>query len=258
MRSLVLICLLGVSCTGFSQVRLSRLELKRGEKYQIVNNDILVVDTLIMRDSSSILLNVGKAENFIHAKRLIAGDHCSIVAKVASGKTGKTGEAGANQQAPCRNGANGKKAFDGEPGKDGINLSMYLDYLTITGTLTINLNGGDGGDGGKGGRGGDGGSGTRVCPAGNGGDGGDGANGGAGGRGGSFTITCKACPDIHLMMGNKLVVKNYGGFGGLGGDGGYGGQAGLGPKVDGKNGLRGKEGQRASDGKVGAVTITQN
>ncbi len=121
--------------------------------------------------------------------------------------------------------------------------------LKINGSLTINLNGGDGGKGGGGGRGGDGGSGTRVCSAGDGGGGGDGANGGDGGNGGAFSINCKQCPNFHLMLGEKLIIKNYGGVGGIGGDAGAGGLAGLGPVKDGKNGSRGIEGSHAAEGK---------
>jgi len=85
--------------------------------------------------------------------------------------------------------------------------------MRINGSLIIDLNGGDGGNGGEGSRGGDGGAGTRVCPAGDGGGGGNGADGGNGGNGGAFSISCKQCPDLHLLMGEKLIIKNYGGFG---------------------------------------------
>lgn len=241
-----------------AQIRLNKLIIEAKEKYQILGSDIIVVDTLVMQDSSSIILNSSKLDNFIHAKIASFGKGCAIYGHGINGVAGKQGENGVTQSAPCRNGTLGKNAFSGERGRDATNLSLYLNVMKINGSLLVNLNGGDGGKGGSGGRGGDGGSGTRVCAAGDGGSGGNGADGGDGGNGGAFSISCKQCPDLHLIMGEKLIVKNYGGFGGVGGDGGVGGQAGLGPLRDGKNGLRGTEGKHAAQGKIGLLTITGN
>lgn len=252
--SLTLLLLLFVSA-GWSQIRLNKLVLDAKEKYQILGTDIMVVDTLVMNDSSSIILNPSKADNFIHAKIASIGKGCMIFGHGINGPSGRQGENGLTQSAPCRNGSSGKDAVAGERGKDAINLSFYSSVMKINGSLMIDLNGGDGGNGGIGGRGGNGGSGTRVCPAGDGGGGGNGADGGDGGNGGAFSISCKQCPDLHLLMGEKLIIKNYGGFGGVGGDGGQGGQAGLGPVKDGKNGQRGTEGRHATQGKAGLVTL---
>lgn len=240
---------------GWAQIRLSKLVIEAKEKYQILSSDIIVVDTLVMNDSSSIILNPSKQDNFIHAKISSFGKGCMIFGHGMKGTSGKPGENGITQSAPCRNGSLGKDASMGERGQDAVNLSLYLSVMKINGSLIIDLNGGDGGNGGAGGRGGDGGSGTRVCPAGDGGGGGNGGDGGDGGNGGALSISCKQCPDLHLLMGEKLIVKNYGGFGGVGGDGGNGGQAGLGPVRDGKNGLRGTEGRHALQGKAGLVTL---
>ena len=251
---LFLLCLL-TAVASTAQIRLNRLTLVAKEQYAMFGSDIMVIDTLVMNDSSSILLNLDKRENFIHAKAIYAGKGCKIIGRGKAGVAGKVGPAGMTQSAPCRNGLPGKDAQPGQRGSDAVSLSLYASDLVIRGSLIVDLNGGDGGRGGKGGRGGDGGSGTRVCPAGNGGDGGNGASGGDGGQGGNFNISCKYCKDLHLIVGEKLIVKNYGGFGGVGGDGGYGGQAGLGPVQDGKNGTRGKEGARANRGKTGNVNI---
>jgi len=221
----------------------------------MLGTDIIVVDTLVMNDSSSIILNSSKQDNFIHVKIASFGKGCMIFGHGLNGAPGKQGENGLTQSSPCRNGSSGKDALPGERGKDAINLSLYLNVMKINGSLIINLNGGDGGNGGGGGHGGGGGSGTRVCPAGDGGGGGNGADGGDGGNGGAFSISCKQCQDLHLLVGDKLIIKNYGGFGGVGGDGGQGGQAGLGPVRDGKNGLRGTEGKHASQGKAGLITL---
>jgi hypothetical protein len=255
--SIVLSWLLFVSI-GSAQIRLNKLIIEAREKYQILGTDIIVVDTLVMRDSSSIILNPSKQDNFIHAKLASFGKGCAIYGYGIKGTSGKTGENGVAQSAPCRNGAPGKNGSSGERGRDAINLSMYLTDMKVSGSLIVNLNGGDGGLGGKGGRGGDGGSGTRVCPAGDGGSGGNGAVGGDGGNGGAISINCKQCFDLHLILGDRLIIKNYGGFGGVGGDSGPGGQAGLGPKKDGKNGLRGAEGKPALQGKAGLVTLYGN
>jgi len=249
-------CLFVSTCSA--QIRLSKLVIEAKEKYQILGSDIIVVDTLVMNDSSSIILNSSKVDNFIHAKIASFGYGCSIYGHGINGASGKQGENGATQSAPCRSGAPGKNAFTGERGKDAINLSLYLTTMKIKGSLIVNLNGGDGGKGGGGGRGGDGGSGTRVCQAGDGGNGGNGADGGDGGNAGAFSINCKQCPNLHLIMGEKLLLKNYGGFGGVGGDGGAGGQAGLGPLRDGKNGQRGTDGNHAAQGKAGLLTLNGN
>jgi len=241
-----------------AQIRLNKLVIEAKEKYQILGTDIIVVDTLVMYDSSSIILNSSKLDNFIHAKIASFGKGCTIYGHGINGASGKQGENGITQSSPCRNGAPGKNAFSGERGRDAINLSLYLTVMKINGSLIANLNGGDGGKGGSGGRGGDGGSGTRVCSAGDGGSGGNGADGGDGGNGGAFSISCKQCPDLHLIMGEKLIIKNYGGLGGEGGDSGLGGQAGLGPIRDGKNGPRGTEGKHASQGKAGLFTLNGN
>jgi hypothetical protein len=247
-----------VVSVSWSQIRLSKLVLEPNEKYQISSGDILVIDTLIMKDSSSIVLNHAKRDNFIHTKIASIGRGCAISGQGIDGAPGKPGDHGLTQSAPCRNGYPGRDAATGVRGNDAINLSLYFTTLKINGSLLVNLNGGEGGHGGKGGRGGDGGSGTRVCAAGDGGNGGSGAAGGDGGNGGAFSISCTHCPDLHLLLGEKLIVRNFGGFGGIGGDGGPGGQAGLGPVRDGRNGQHGIEGAHAAQGKKGLVTINGN
>jgi len=243
---------------SWAQIRLNKLVIEAKEKYQILGTDIIVVDTLVMNDSSSIILNSSKQDNFIHAKIASIGKGCTIYGHGMDRISGKQGENGITQSSPCRNGSPGKNGSPGERGRDAINLSLYLTVMKINGSLMVTLNGGDGGKGGNGGRGGDGGSGTRVCAAGDGGNGGNGADGGDGGNGGAFSFNCKNCPDLHLILGEKLIIKNYGGFGGVGGDGGLGGQAGLGPVKDGKNGQRGIEGTHAAQGKIGLITLNGN
>lgn len=258
LRALATFVFVFIILSGYSQLRVTKLVLDPGEKFDIEKSDILVVDTLVMLDSSSILLNLSKRDNFIHAKEVVIGANCSIIGHGANGKSGSAGLNGNTSRTPCRSGFPGSNATAGIGGQNAVNLSLYFDNLKITGSLIINLNGGDGGDGGKGGLGGDGGSGTRVCAAGDGGRGGNGADGGAGGKGGNVNINCKNCDDLHLIMGHKLIVKNFGGLGGIGGDGGFGGRAGLGPIGDGKNGTRGTNGAHAALGKDGVANLSRN
>ncbi|NOS92411.1 MAG: hypothetical protein HOP30_10850 [Cyclobacteriaceae bacterium] len=241
-----------------SQIRLEKLEISYRQSYKIIGSDILVVDTLVMRDSARIYLNPEIDNNIINAKVLIAGKGSMIIGRGTNGKRGASGIAGANQGAPCRNGEDGLMGGNGEAAKNGLNLSLYVGILKINGSLIIDVNGGDGGDGGRGGRGGDGGSGTRVCRGGNGGKGGNGGNGSSGGNGGNVLVNCKNCQDLHLLQGHQLFIKNYGGFAGSGGDLGNGGRAGLGSKQDGKIGARGVVGNQGTAGKSGIVTLEKS
>ncbi|MBL7875007.1 MAG: hypothetical protein JNL53_05055 [Cyclobacteriaceae bacterium] len=251
-----LILLIGFS-VSHAQIRLEKLSIEKNEKYLIQASDILVVDTLIMADSSQIILNHDKKDNFIHAKIWVVGVNCSINGSGAKGKDGEKGVDGAEMLSPCRQGGIGQDGSVGLSGKAGNSLFIYSDDIQINGSLTINLNGGDGGDGGDGGQGGGGGPGTRVCAGGDGGQGGNGSRGGNGGNGGNLTITCKRCPDLQVWLGGRLQVKNYGGFGGLGGEAGRGGLTGLGPVRDGKNGIRGYHGEEGETGKNGAIAFNK-
>lgn len=257
-RALIFLLLFFLVSSTYSQIRVGKLILKPKEKFVIENSDILVADTLVMLDSSTIVLNLSKKDNFIHAKEVIVGTNCTIIGHGLNGDPGTPGERGITARAPCRRGLSGANASDGTIGRDGVNLSLYFSNLKINGSMIINLNGGDGGDGAEGGVGGDGGPGTRVCVAGDGGKGGNGSNGGSGGSGGDLSINCKNCDDLHLIMGHKLIVKNFGGLAGVGGDGGLGGHAGLGPAGDGKNGLKGFNGANAQRGKGGAVNLSRS
>jgi hypothetical protein len=247
---------------SLGQVRLAKLEVKRGEIYKISAGDILVIDTLIMSDSSSIELNYLQKDNYIHAKVLVAGTGTRILGRGEGGKPGKDGAKGFTPDGPCLDGTAGRGGTGGTHGDDGKNLFLYLTTLNIQGSLLIDLSGGDGGDGGKGGLGGGGSPGTRVCVGGTGGTGGNGSTGGNGGGGGTLTVNCKSCPDLRLWLGEKLVVRNFGGYAGLGGDGGQGGPAGLSSvgdnAKDGKAGPRGKKGANGEAGKQGAINFGYN
>lgn len=255
MRSVLFALFFMMSNLAQAQVRLSKLTLAKGERYEIQNSDIAVIDTLVMGDSSTIALNWQKKDNFIHTKVFVVGKGCKILGQGRVGKSGRAGEHGAEFGGPCRAGYDGTDGRPGIPGGDGINLNLYITNIVLNGTLTIDLNGGSGGDGGAGGRGGNGSPGTKVCKGGVGGKGGNGGTGGNGGQAGNLLMRCKQCPDLRQLQDQVLFIKVYGGYPGIGGDGGTGGLAGLGPTRDGKNGSRGTEGTEGMMGRDGVVNF---
>ena len=247
--------LLPIAYFSSAQIRIDKLELSAKQEYFVKGTDVLVIDTLIMADSSRIILNREKKENIINVKVGIFGRGAKISGHGGDGDNGKPGLNGINQTAPCRVGDDAGSGSNGVRGKNGLNLSLYVGSLIIKGSLIIDLNGGNGGAGGNGGRGGDGGAGTRVCQGGNGGVGGLGGDGANGGNGGNLLMTCTQCPDLHLLQDDRLFIRTYGGFAGTGADGGAGGSAGLGPTIDGKNGSKGLPGINGEAGKRGAVNF---
>ncbi len=240
-----------------AQVRLSKLELKFKEVYALTGTDILVVDTLILHDSSRIMLNHLKRDNFIHARFAIFHRGSMIDGKGVQGLPGRVGRAGTSPKTPCSDGQPGVAGTNGTNGGDGINLSLYLTEMTVVGKLLIDISGGAGGDGSAGGTGGGGGPGTRLCKAGSGGQGAPGSNGGNGGRGGNLILNAPRIPELRLMIGEKIIVRNYGGDPGLSGDGGRGGPAGLSPvgnrSMDGNSGKKGAKGKDGQTGKLGSI-----
>jgi len=245
------------SVLATAQVRLAKLELAPGQKYVVEFSDILVVDTLVMSKSSSIVFLTDKPDNFIHCKKMIVGDSCSIVGAGENGERGKDGKKGTNGAGPCKDGLKGKAGTGGSHGSDGRNVSIYSASIEMKGIFTIDLRGGDGGNGGNGGEGGGGSDGTTVCAGGNGGDGGDGSTGGNGGKGGTLGLYCDTCREWRVNLNQTLLVKNIGGKGGEGGLGGPGGAAGLNNSVnnagEGKRGQRGKPGLDGKPGEPGAI-----
>ncbi len=242
---------------GLAQIRLNTLTIGPNEVFELQNTDVMVVDTLILRDSSRVVLNALKKDNFIHLKKLIVGWGSAIVGKGTPGIPGATGPSAVTAGGPCRDGTAGLPGTPGTAGSSGVNLFLYIDELLIKGNLVVDLAGGDGGDGGKGGNGGDGNTGTRLCQGGNGGDGGAGAAGGRGGQGGSLTITSIYGANLRNSMGEKIIVRSYGGFGGIGGEGGMGGQCGLSPSRDGDQGRKGQTGLQGKAGKSGGIFYVQ-
>lgn len=259
-RFIVLSLVVPICAVG--QIRLTKLEVVANGVYTISDTDIIVVDTLILNDSSVIQLNLDSKDNYIHAGHFVAGRGSRINGQGRSGAPGKNGASGFTIDGPCLDGTAGQGGTGGTHGASGVNLFLYATTMSVEGSVVVDLRGGDGGDGGRGGNGGGGSPGTRVCLGGNGAAGGNGSSGGNGGNGGTLTIACKNCPDLRIWYGEKLLVRNYAGFGGLGGEGGFGGLAGLGvagdTSKDGKIGPRGKRGPDGVSGKQGAVNFEKN
>ncbi|MDL5048598.1 hypothetical protein QQ054_21525 [Oscillatoria amoena NRMC-F 0135] len=250
----------GNAIGSLSQIRTEKLVIKPKEVFKLESqSDILVADTLVMMDSSTILLNPLRAENYIRAKVIIAGRATSIMGNGANGANGRNGRPGTVAAGPCKNGSDGSAGTPGLTGVNGINLFLYFDRLVVNGQLTIILTGGRGGNGGTGGVGGDGSSGTVHCSGGNGGNGGNGGRGGDGGNGGNLLIQSSQALTVKEWAGTKLIVKNYAGTPGLGGKRGNPGSAGLGPsRRNGKDGIPGIEGAAGIRGKDGLVTFQTN
>ena len=253
-RTLFLFTFLLPSFSLWSQIRIEKLVIRPGQVYISDFSDIIVADTLIMMDSSCIRLNELKPDNYIRAKVAVIGRNCSIDGRGVNGKRGTHGANGISPIGPCMKGSGARNGGRGLDGTRGINLFLYIDSLNLTGSLTINLSGGNGGDGGNGGIGGGGSPGTMHCNGGDGGDGGNGGNGGNGGVGGNLSLGGLDETNIRSMIGERLTIFNKGGSFGYGGISGYGGPAGLGPdRKNGKDGLHGKdgvEGRAANNGTI--------
>lgn len=233
-----------------AQVRISKLVIKAKETYVLTESDILVADTLIMMDSSTLVLNKLKRDNFVRARIAIFGNYCTIDGRGENGKPGRDGKPGITPSGPCLDGAPGKDGSKGLDGTPGLNVFLYLETIKIKGKLIVDLTGGNGGRGGNGGIGGGGSQGTIHCVGGNGSNGGNAAQGGNGGNGGSLTLHSKKTPAAREWIGNKIIVKITGGFSGSGGKRGYHGSAGLGPSR--KNG---KDGEPGLDNKGGVAGL---
>jgi hypothetical protein len=248
-RVLIVLFLLTVNCASFAQIRVSKLVIESKDTFSLENSDILVADTLIMKDSSTLVLNKLKRENYIRAQVVVIGDHCTIDGRGIDGTEGKAGASGTTPFGPCSNGTTGRNGGKGLDGTPGINLFLYIEDVKLTGKLVIDLSGGNGGRGGNGGSGGGGSPGTVHCYGGDGGNGGNAGQGGNGADGGTLTLSSKKNPHIQNYIGSRINVYTHGGLPGEQGKVGSRGPAGLGPSR--KNGKNGEPGLEAPDGFAG-------
>lgn len=258
-RQLLLFTMNLAFLTGIAQVRVGKLIIRSHQIYDMGQSDIVVADTLVMMDSSTIKLNKLKHENYIRAQVAIIGNNCIIDGKGFNGSDGRKGRDGDTPIGPCRDGENARSGGKGLDGGNGINLFLYLEELTLKGKWYINLSGGNGGDGGHGGNGGGGSPGTIHCQGGNGGSGGNGGPGGNGGNGGVLTINCLKCGDVRTLINKEIMLLNGGGNIGSGGFAGYGGAPGLAPdRNNGMKGIGGKDGSNGKPGEKGGLNFEIN
>ena len=245
--------------TLLAQIRVGKLVIKPNEVFDLGQSDILVADTLIMMDSSRLVLNKLKKENYIRARWAVFGRNCVIDGKGIDGKPGRNGKNGDTPTIPCSSGQPGRNGGKGLDGTSGINLFLYLERITMNGLLIIDLSGGNGGQGGNGGNGGGGSPGTVHCIGGDGANGGNAGPGGNGANGGSLTLDNAKNPAVKDLIGKQIIIKNYGGFAGSPGRAGYYGPAGLGPsRRNGKKGLPGTESAFGIGGNYGKINIESN
>ncbi len=260
MKRIVLIgCIALLAISANAQVRVSSLVIEKGKTYSLGQSDILVADTIIMKDSSRILLNQLVKDNVIRSKVIIVGNDCWINGTGINGTEGVKGRDGVTPQGPCKDGTNGRNGGRGLDGGQGNRLFLYVTELRVNGKLTINLTGGNGGNGGDGGNGGGGGPGTIHCSGGDGGDAGDGGDGGNGGVGGTLIVECEECPNIRGLFGRDIIVHFGSGNFGYYGLAGYGGAPGLSPtRKSGKSGLNGVDGVNGKTSENGTVKFEGN
>lgn len=248
------VCLLFfISFVSVAQLRFTKLVIEPGQVFSYAQSDILVADTLIMRDSSSIALNHLKKENYLYAKVAIIGKGCSIKGNADHGKPGIAGRVGSSSSAPCKAATNGEDAQPGANGGHATRLLIYIKEIQINNPILISLGGGNGGHGGKGGDGGSAGAGTIHCNGGDGGHGGKGGQGANGGNGGGLVLNLPIAEQTKLKQQLSVFLKA--GTYGRGGRGGYSGSGGLGPRgKHGRNGLQGEDGVDGSPGADGAIS----
>ncbi|HTE30025.1 MAG TPA: hypothetical protein VK666_06610, partial [Chryseolinea sp.] len=207
-----------------------------------------------------LVMNKLKPENYLRVRVARFGKDCVIDAKGISGQPGRNGVNGMTPTGPCLSGSPGLAGTRGLDGTRAVNLYIYFDRITIRGSLSIDVSGGDGGRGGNGGNGGGGSPGTMHCNGGNGANGGPAGPGANGGNGGSLQINVPK-PQVlkDLILAKKIVVKVGGGAPGPSGRGGYHGGAGLGPsKRNGKDGTPGPYNKSGTSGEKGNLVIQAN
>src|SRR6185295_18739821 len=123
----ILVLLFSVLIEGRCQIRLNTLTVGPHEVYELRNTDVMVIDTLILRDSARIILNSLKADNFIHLKKLVVGRGSAIVGKGEPGIPGTVGTAPVTAGGPCRDGSPGQPGTPGTMGTNAVNLLLYVD-----------------------------------------------------------------------------------------------------------------------------------
>jgi hypothetical protein len=229
--------------------QMKHLEIQKKTSYEL-KEDTVILDELIMHDSSSLILNRTSPTCYIRVNKLKIGKQCWIIGSGVHGTSARPAKDADISEGPCNHGklgADGKNGFNGERGKNLIlEVTQFESNMY---PLLLRLNGGNGGDGGSGGSGGNGSKSTIHCDC-HGGNGGNGGNGGEGGVGGTFTFRCAQCPP-NLLASEVIKFNLHGGYSGYGGEGGRGGAIGTGAMQTSKRGTNGKHGERGKNGLEG-------
>lgn len=225
------------------------LEIPKKSSYEL-KGDTLILDELIMHDSSSIILKHSSSTCYIRVNKLKIGKQCWIVGSGMNGTSARPATDAEISEGPCNHGKPGAVGKNGANGERGKNLTLEVTELESNlYPLLLRLNGGNGGDGGSGGNGGNGSKSTIHCDC-HGGNGGNGGNGGDGGAGGTLIFRCAQCPS-NLLSSGVIKFNLQGGYSGYGGEGGRGGAIGTGAMQTSKRGANGKHGQRGKNGTEG-------
>jgi hypothetical protein len=225
------------------------LEIQKKSSYEL-KSDTLILDELIMHDSSSLVLKHSSATSYIKINKLKIGKQCWFIGSGINGISARPANDADISEGPCNHGKPGPNGKNGSNGERGKNLTLEIAQLESSMyPLLLRLNGGNGGDGGSGGNGGNGSKSTIHCDC-HGGNGGNGGNGGDGGAGGTFTFRCAQCP-ANLLASEVIKFNLHGGYSGYGGEGGRGGAIGSGAMQTSKRGTNGRHGERGKNGQEG-------
>ncbi len=232
------------------------LEIQKKSSYEL-KGDTLILDELIMHDSSSLILKHSPSACYIKVNKLKIGKQCWIIGSGINGISSKPANDADISEGPCNHGKPGPNGKNGANGERGKNLTLEVTQLESNlYPLLLRLNGGNGGDGGSGGNGGNGSKSTIHCDC-HGGSGGNGGNGGNGGAGGTFTFRCAQCP-ANLLASEAIKFNLHGGYSGYGGEGGRGGAIGSGAMQTSKRGANGKHGERGKNGQEGSFIYNKS
>ena len=225
MKKATLLLLLIIPIIGIGQ---KVYKLKKNQT-AIVSTKILLLDTLILDDNSTLkIANAVQAFKII-AKYALIGNNVTIEgSKELIDTANQNGTNGLPVTIDCKkgnNGENGKKGIDGQSATD---IFLYVRIFSL-GSLNINCSGtraGNGGDGGNGSKGAN----AKVlsCAAQPGGKGGNGGNGGDAGNGGTVIFNYTFIDDFGNYLNNQPTISkvSFNLSGGIGGNGGRRGQKG--------------------------------
>src|SRR5260370_41807725 len=119
------------------------LKVKRGVRFQL-KGDTFLLDSLIMEDSSMLLLDTRYKSCFIRIKYFSIGNNVKIIGNGGDGDNGRDGGGGSLEALEVP----GK---DGNHGTHGINLTLNCSNMELQSAMESYLYGGRGGRGGRGG-----------------------------------------------------------------------------------------------------------